>query len=49
MKMPNLNQTKEKLIKKKHRKGSVQEDPSKLLAKFFSGVVIRLDEEYIYE
>ena len=45
--MTNLNSIKNKLSKK-NRKVSVQ-DPSKLLAEFFSGVVIRLDEKYIYE
>ena len=44
--MTNLNPYKE--TTKKNRKVSVQ-DPSKLLADFFSGVVIRTDEEYIYE
>ena len=44
--MTNLNTIKMKPSKK--RKISVQ-DPSKLLAEFFSGVVIRLDEEYIHE
>ena len=41
-----------KLIKKKlsqkDRKISVQ-DPSKLLAEFFNGIVIKLDEEYTYD
>ena len=45
--MTNLNPIKKKLSKK-NRKVSAQ-DPSKLLADFFSGIVIRLDEEYIYE
>ena len=45
--MTNLNPIKKKLSKK-NRKVSVQ-DPSKLLAEFFSGVVVRLDEKYIYE
>ena len=43
----NLNSTKKK-VSKEDRKISVQ-DPSKLLAEFFSGVIVRLDEEYIYE
>ena len=47
MSMTNLNPIKKKLSEK-NRKGSVQ-DPSKLLAEFFSGVVVRLDQEYIYE
>ena len=41
-----------KLIKKKlskeDRKISVQ-DPSKLLADFFNGVVIKIDEAYAYD
>ena len=41
MRMTNLKPIKKKLSKK-NRKVSVQ-DPSKLLAEFFSGVVIRLD------
>ena len=45
--MTNLNPIKKKLSKE-NRKLSVQ-DPSKLLAEFFSGVVIKLEEEYIYE
>ena len=45
--MTNLNPIKKKLTKE-NRKVSVQ-DPSKLLAEFFSGVVISLDEEYNYE
>ena len=47
MKMTNLNPIKKKLPKK-NRKVSVQ-DPSKLLAEFFSGVLIRLDEQYFCE
>ena len=47
MKMTNLNQIKKKLAKE-DRKVSVQ-DPSKLLAEFFNGVVIKLDEEYEYD
>ena len=43
--MTHLNLTKKKLAKE-NRKASVQ-DPSKLLAEFFNGVVIKLDEEYI--
>tara|TARA_S200000501_G_C20665722_1_gene673928 strand:- start:409 stop:549 length:141 start_codon:yes stop_codon:yes gene_type:complete len=36
------------IISKEDRKSSIT-DPSKLLAEFFNGVVIKLDEEYIYE
>ena len=45
--MTNLNPIKKKLAKE-DRKVSVQ-DPSKLLAEFFNGVVIKLDEEYAYD
>ena len=45
--MTYLNPIKKKLAKN-NRKASVQ-DPSKLLAEFFNGVVIKLDEEYIYD
>ena len=45
--MKNLNPIKKKLSKK-DRRISVQE-PSKLLAEFFNGVVIELDEEYSYD
>ena len=45
--MTNLNPIKKKLSKE-NRKISVQ-DPSKLLAEFFNGVVIKFDEEYAYE
>ena len=45
--MTNLNQIKKKLSKT-DRKVSAQ-DPSKLLAEFFNGVVIELDEEYEYD
>ena len=45
--MTNLNPIKKKLAKES-RKVSVQ-DPSKLLAEFFNGVVIKLDEEYAYD
>ena len=44
--MNNLNSIKKKLSKV-DRKVSVQ-DPSRLLAEFFNGVVIELDEEYKY-
>ena len=45
--MKNLNLIKKKLFKE-DRKISVQ-DPSKLLAEFFNGVVIKLDEGYGYD
>jgi len=45
--MTNLNPIKKKTIKI-DRKVSVP-DPSKLLAEFFNGVVIELDEEYKYD
>ena len=45
--MTNLNPINKKLSKL-DRKVSVQE-PSKLLAEFFNGVVIELDEEYEYD
>ena len=45
--MKNLKSIKEKLSKE-DRKGSVQ-DSSELLADFFNGVVIELDEEYRYD
>ena len=45
--MTNLNPIKKKLAKE-NRKVSVP-DPSILLAEFFNGVVIKLDEEYIYD
>ncbi len=45
--MNNLNPIKKKLAKE-NRKISIQ-NPSKLLAEFFNGVVIKLDEEYAYE
>ena len=45
--MNNLNPIKKKLSKV-DRKIYIQ-DPSKLLAEFFNGVVIKLDEEYIYD
>ena len=45
--MTNLNTIKKKLSKV-DRKVSVQ-DPSKLLAEFFNGVVIKLDDEYKYD
>ena len=45
--MKNLNLIKKKLPKE-DRKISVK-DSSKLLAEFFNGVVIELDEEYPYD
>ena len=45
--MTKLNQIKKKLSKL-DRKISIQ-DSSKLLAEFFNGVVIELDEEYKYD
>ena len=45
--MTNLNPIKKKLAKE-DRKMSVQ-DPSILLAEFFNGVVIKLDEEHSYD
>ena len=45
--MKNLNLIKKKLSKE-DRKISVL-DPSKLLAKFFNGVVIKIDEAYAYD
>ena len=45
--MKNLNPIKKRLTQK-NRKISVQ-DPSKLLADFFNGVVIKLDEEYAHD
>ena len=45
--MTNLNPIKKKLLKA-DRKISIQ-DSSKLLAEFFNGVVIELDEEYRYD
>ena len=47
IRMTNLNPIKKKLSKEK-RKVSVQ-DPSKLLAEFFNGVVIKVGEEYVYD
>ena len=45
--MTNLNPIKKKLSKL-DKKISIKE-PSKLLAEFFNGVVIELDEEYGYD
>ena len=45
--MNNLNIIKKKLSKE-DRKISVQ-DPSKLLAEFFNGIVIKHDEAYLYD
>ncbi len=45
--MKNLNLIKKKLSKKDEKK-SVQ-DPSKLLAEFFNGFAIKLNEAYVYD
>ena len=45
--MKSLNPIKKKLSQE-DRKISVK-DPSKLLADFFNGVVIQLEEEYVYD
>ena len=45
--MTNLNPIKKK-PSKENRKVSFQV-PSKLIAEFFNGVVIKLDEEYAYD
>ena len=45
--MKNLNLIKKKLSKE-DRKISVL-DPSKLLAEFFNGAVIKIDEAYAYD
>ena len=45
--MTNLNSIKKKLSRG-DRKVSIQ-DPSKLLAEFFNGVVIEVDAEYEYD
>ena len=45
--MTTFNPIKKKLSKV-NKKISIQ-DPSKLLAEFFNGVVIELDEEYKYD
>ena len=45
--MTNLNPINKKLSKL-DKKISIQ-DPSKLLAEFFNGIVIELDEEYEYD
>ena len=45
--MNNLNLIKKK-ISKEDRKISVQ-DPSKLLAEFFNGVVMKIEEGYAYD
>ena len=45
--MTTLNPIKKKLSKES-RKISIQ-DPSKLLAEFFKGYVIKIDEKYNYE
>ena len=45
--MKNLNLIK-KILSKECNKITVQ-DPSKLLAEFFNGVVIKIDEAYAYD
>mgnify|MGYP001243537574 FL=1 len=45
--MKNLNPVKKKLSKED--KKIYFQDPSKLLAEFFNGTVIDLDEEYVYD
>ena len=45
--MKNLNPIKKKLSEE-DRKISVK-DPSKLLAEFFNGVVIKIDKAYAYD
>ena len=45
--MKNLNLIKKKLSKADRKKSDL--DPSKLLAEFFNGVVIELDEECKYD
>ena len=45
--MTNLNPIKKKLSKADRK--IYRQDPSKLLAEFFNGVVIELDEEYKYD
>ncbi len=48
MSMTNLNSIKKNKQAKENKKVSVQ-DPSKLLAEFFNGLVIKLYEEYEYD
>ena len=45
--MKNLNLIKKKLSKEDDKISAL--DPSKLLAEFFNGVVIKIDEEYAYD
>jgi hypothetical protein len=45
--MNNLNPIRKKLSKADRRISA--QDPSKLLAEFFNGVVIKLDEKYKYD
>ena len=45
--MKNLNLIKKKLSKEVTKKSVL--DPSKLLAEFFNGVVIKIDEAYAYD
>ena len=45
--MTKLNPIKKRLVKE-DRKVFIQ-DPSRLLAEFFHGVIIKLDEDYTYD
>ena len=45
--MTNLNPIKKKTSKENRK--VAQQDPSKILAEFFNGVLIELDEGYIYD
>ena len=45
--MKNLNSIKKKISKEDFKASVI--DPSQLLAEFFNGVVIELDEEYKYD
>ena len=45
--MINLNSIKKKISKEDFKASVI--DPSQLLAEFFNGVVIQIDEEYSYE
>ena len=47
-KLNSIQKINSKEYRKENRQVSVT-DPSKLLAEFFNGVVIKLDEEYIHE
>ena len=45
--MKNQNLIKKKLSKEDRKKSVL--DPSKLLAEFFNGVAIKIDESYVYD